>query len=94
MTLDQGGSAVIASDNTPNCSLVAIKKRKSSIDLETNHQHFVTHDNVVNLLNIFKVDHTVHVIYEQMDISLRMIKGIPHHLWKDHEIAAICKEES
>ena len=29
-----------------------------------------------------------------MDVSLRMINGIPHHAWKDHEIAAICKEES
>ena len=94
MTLDQGGFAVIASDNTQNCSLVAIKKKKTSIDLGTNHKHPVYHDNIVNLLNIFKVDDTAHMIYQQMDISLRMINGIPHHLWKDHEIAAVCKEES
>ena len=94
MTLDQGGFAIIASDNTKTCSLVAIKKRKSSDRLKFSCDKPIYHDNIVNLLDIFKVHDTVYMIYEQMDVSLRMINGIPHHAWKDHEIAAICKEES
>jgi hypothetical protein len=71
---------------------VVIKKTEAPIDLNTDYNRTIHYNNIVNLFNIFMIDITVYMINEQMDVTLRMINGIPRRFWKDYEIAAICKE--
>ena len=92
MTLDQAGPAIIGSTNTKDCALVAIKCSKVKckgpllgiIGLPSSH--------IVNLLDMFRKDEEIYMVYEQMDVSLRLINYIPHGAWNAYEIAAICKE--
>lgn len=93
MELDQAGHAVIAGSNTPECTLVAIKWGKGGPrplpDLE------IPCDNIVKLLSFTANEgdgDRVRMIYELMDVSLRVINSIPKRKWSAHEIAAICKE--
>lgn len=92
LILDQAGDARIANDNTVRCNLVAIKRKvwKGSLDFECSQE--VRHENIVNLIDLFVLDKEIHVVYEQMDVSLELINGIPRGRWQAFEIAAICKE--
>ena len=91
LKLDQAGSAVICSGNTSDCSIVAIKRSK----VKAQHTTFKIPSvcsNVVELIEIFDKDGGTYMVYEQMDVSLRLINSIPRLQWNEHEVAAVCKE--
>lgn len=93
LRLDQAGPAVIAyCENTKACSLVAIKTSRvhsHSLDpLQT-----VRGDNIVSWVDIYwKEKEVTCMVYEQMDVSLRLVNSIARSRWNVYEIAAICKE--
>ena len=90
---DQAGSAIIGSTNTKDCTLVAIKTSKGSTNLDMQHLTECKHENVVQLLDVFDIDdNEICMVYEQMEVSLRLINGNPYIKWKAYEIAAISKE--
>lgn len=92
LLLDQAGEARIGNDNTKSCNLVAIKRRAWTGSPEIRCPQEIRHENVVNLVDIFIANEEVNMIYEQMDVSLELINGIPQGRWQAFEIAAICKE--
>lgn len=93
LKLDQAGPAVICSGNTSDCSIVAIKRSKVKAQNNTFKIPSVC-SNVVELIEVFDKDGGTHMVYEQMDVSLRLINSIPRLQWNEHEIAAVCKEVS
>ena len=92
LVLNQAGEAFIAHDNSIECKLVAIKKRvwNGTPDFECRQE--VRDENIVNLIEMFIKDEQVYMVYEQMEVSLDLINGIPRGRWQAFEIAAICKE--
>ena len=91
LKLDQAGPAAICSDNTQACSIVAIKRSK----VRTRNKTFKIPSiciNIVDLIEVFDKDGETFLVYEQMDVSLRLINSIPKLQWNEHEIAAVCKE--
>ncbi|KAL9606567.1 MAG: hypothetical protein Q9179_000292 [Wetmoreana sp. 5 TL-2023] len=92
LALDQAGDAHIANDNTTSCNLVAIKTYEWNGDDKLECCQQVRHDNIVHMLEIFRKDKRVCIVYEQMDVSLRLINSLPRGSWQPFEIAAICKE--
>lgn len=93
LKLDQAGPAVICSGNTQDCSIVAIKRSKVKARNSTIKIPSVC-SNVVELVEVFDKDGETYMVYEQMDVSLRLINSIPKLQWNEHEIAAVCKEVS
>lgn len=93
LKLDQAGPAVICSDNTQECSIVAIKRMKVKAQNNTFKLPGPC-SNVVELKEIFDKDGETFMVYEQMDVSLRLINSIPKLQWNEHEIAAVCREVS
>lgn len=91
LKLDQAGPAVICSDNTQECSIVAIKRMKVKAQNNTFKLPGPC-SNVVELKEIFDKDGETFMVYEQMDVSLRLINSIPKLQWNEHEIAAVCRE--
>lgn len=91
LILDQAGPATIASGSTETCPLVAIKRSsvKSNDKLPPIKSFPAT--NIVNLIDMFREQEEIYMVYEQMDVSLRCVNGISQG-WNSHEIAAICKE--
>ena len=90
---DQAGPAIIGSTNTKDCTLVAIKTSKRSANTDLQHLTGYVHENVVQLLDVFEIDdNETCMVYEQMEVSLRLINGNPYIKWKAYEIAAISKE--
>lgn len=94
MTLDQAGPATVASDSTKFCALVAIKRSHVKSNDRIPPIKGFPAANVVNLIDIFREDEEIYMVYEQMDVSLRAANGISQGCWNSHEIAAICKEVS
>ena len=92
MVFDQGGTATIGSSNTRENFLVAIKRRKVSACIPTNHWKHQVHDNIVSLFELFYEGNEFCMIYEQMDVSLRHLTGTCEGQWDDYKIGAICKE--
>ncbi|KAL8765910.1 MAG: hypothetical protein Q9209_007153 [Squamulea sp. 1 TL-2023] len=92
LKLNQAGDACIAHDNSSECALVAIKTRvwNGSQDYECRQE--IRDENVVNLVDMFLQEGKVYMVYEQMDVSLELINGIPRGRWQAFEIAAVCKE--
>lgn len=93
LKLDQAGPAVICSGNTQDCSIVAIKRSKVKVRDNTVKVPSIC-SNVVDLIEIFEKDGDTYMVYEQMDVSLRLINSIPKFQWNEHEIAAVCREVS
>ena len=91
LRLEQAGPATIGSSNTSDCHLVAIKRSKVT---KTPPPRFVdfTCDNVVKLKDFQLDGNEVRMIYEQMDVSLRVLNGMPNREWEGYEIGAVCKE--
>lgn len=93
LKLDQAGPAVICSDNTQDCAIVAIKLIKVKAQNNTFKLPRPC-SNVVDLKELFDKNDETFMVYEQMDVSLRLINSIPKLQWNEHEIAAICREVS
>ena len=91
MTLEQAGTTYIAFATTQDHSLVAIKHRPS-ITRNVKTIYNTDSDNLVNLLDVFEKGEETHVVYELMDVSLRVVNGVRSGQWQAFEIAAICKE--
>ena len=91
MTLDQAGPATIASDSARTCSLVAIKRSRVKSNDKLPPIKGLPGTNVVNLIDMFRENGEIYMVYEQMDVSLRGVNGIAQG-WNSHEIAAICRE--
>ena len=90
---DQAGPAIIGSANTKDCTLVAIKTSKRTTKVDLKFLIELSNDNVVQLLDVFDTESDeICMIYEQMEVSLRLINGNPYIKWKAYEIAAISKE--
>ena len=90
---DQAGPAIIGSSNTQDCTLVAIKTSKRCTNIDLQYLTGCVHENLVQLLDVFEIDdNEVCMVYEQMEVSLRLINGNPYIKWKPYEIAAISKE--
>lgn len=49
------------------------------------------HGNVNALLNIFQAHDEIHMIYEEMKISLRQLRSTPGGLLNSNEISSVCK---
>ena len=93
MTLDQAGLATIASDSTRMCSLVAIKYSRVKSNDAVPPIRGLPAQNIVNLIDMFReADGKIYMVYELMDVSLRVVNSIAHGYWNSHEIATICKE--
>ncbi|KAI4264804.1 MAG: hypothetical protein L6R42_000103 [Xanthoria sp. 1 TBL-2021] len=92
LVLNQAGKACTAHDNSTECKLVAIKKRNLNGTADYDCRQEIQDENVMNLIEIFIKDEQVYLVYEQMDVSLDIINGIPRGRWQAFEIAAICKE--
>ena len=91
LKLDQAGPAVICSGNTQYCSIVAIKRSK--VKAQNNVVKFPSIcSNVVDLIEVFDKDGEIYMVYEQMDVSLRLINSIPKLRRNEHEIAAVYRE--
>lgn len=93
LKLDQAGPAVICSGNTQDCSIVAIKRSKVKSRNNVVKVPSIC-SNVVDLIEVFDKDGETYMVYEQMDVSLRLINSIPKLRWNEHEIAAVCREVS
>lgn len=93
LKLDQAGPAVICCGNTQDCSIVAIKRSKVKAR-NTTFKLPSKCNNVVDLIEFFEKDGETFMVYEQMDVSLRLINSIPKLQWNEHEIAAVCREVS
>ena len=92
LRLDQAGPAIIASENSKSCSLVAVKsvniQKSQPVPVQT-----VRDDNVVNLLNAYrKGEDELIMVYELMSVSLRLVNSVARGKWNVYEIAAVCKE--
>ena len=93
MIFDQAGSATIASDSTKMCSLVAIKCSRVKSNDAVPPIRGLPAQNIVNLIDMFReADAKIYMVYELMDVSLRVVNSIAHGYWNSHEIATICKE--
>jgi len=93
VTLHQAGQVVVASDNSD--SLVVIKKTKvNSKDGNLPGVRTLFHENIVNLIDIFREDYNICFVYEKMDVSLRDVNTVvlARGRWKSFEIGGICKE--
>ena len=93
LKLDQAGPAVICSENTKDCAIVAVKRSKVNVKNNNLKVPNICH-NVVDLIEVFDRDGGLYMVYEQMDVSLRLINSIPKLRWNEHEIAAVCREVS
>lgn len=71
---------------------MAIKTIKWNRGIEINYYEEIRHDNIVNILDIFIKDQQLYIVYEQIDVSLRLINSLPGGGWEPFEIVAICKE--
>ena len=91
LKLDQAGPAIICSGNTQDCSIVAIKRSKVKARNTTIKIPSVC-SNVVDLVEVFDKGGETFMVYEQMDVSLRLVNSIPKLQWNEHEIAAVCRE--
>ena len=92
LRLDQAGPAIIASENTKSCSLVAVKSVKiqkgQPVPVQT-----VRDESIVNLLNAYrKSEDEMILVYELMSVSLRLVNSVARGKWNVYEIAAVCKE--
>ncbi|KAL8636669.1 MAG: hypothetical protein Q9228_005963 [Teloschistes exilis] len=92
LALDQAGEAHIANDNAASCNLVAIKTFEWSRGIRVDCYEELRYDNIVNMIDIFVKDRQICMVYEQMDISLRLMNGLPGGEWEPFDIAAIYKE--
>ena len=92
MTLDQGGHAVIGSDNNKKPGLVVIKRIKKLDKSFTNRIRPFTSEHLVQIKNMYEDDDDVVIVYETMDVTLRPLTGIRPGPLKAFQIAAICKE--
>ncbi|KAL6722259.1 hypothetical protein ACLMJK_001366 [Lecanora helva] len=91
LRLDQAGLATLASDNSKSCLLVAVKHAK--VDSRQQIVHPVRHGNIVNLMHVYhEGEDEIFMVYELMDVSLRLVNSIAHGKWNVYEIAAVCKE--
>lgn len=87
LILNQAGEAFIAHDNSIDCKLLAIRKRvwNGTPDFECRQE--VQDGNIVNLIEMFIKDNQVYLVYEQMEVSLDLINGIPRGRWQAFEVA-------
>lgn len=89
MSFDQAGPATIAYDSS--YSLYAIKRYKCNLDNERKIFHRFKHSALVNIQDLIRKEHEIHVVYECMDVSLQHILATPRGHLASLEIAVICK---
>ncbi len=92
MTLDQAGPAIIGSNNSEECNLVAIKRVKRVNNSLVHRIPSFNSDQLVEIRDMYQDNDDVVIIYEKMNVSLRHITGLLRGPLKAFQIAAICKE--
>lgn len=91
MSWEQAGDAMIAYDDAHN--LYAIKTIKGNqIAKGTKVQTFTNKETVVGMVDLYRDDEEIHMVYELMDVCLGHLLATPRGCLKVLEIAAICKE--
>ena len=93
MRLDQGGIATIAwyRGKEQRYVPVAMKKIQLRKELLTEFRLYSS-KHMVELLDTLVTKHSLYLIYEYMDVSLRHISSIPGKPLEHSEIGAICRE--
>ena len=89
---NEAGSAIIAHGHQPNFPVVAIKERAIKSTDRITELVEIRHQNLVQLLDAFRYQSRIYLVYESVSVSLRQIQSCPYGPLREYEISSICQQ--